>query len=137
MFDIWGRQRCTLARKGYPRTDLFETLVSRAAQAEGGEQGTPRGDAMHTESKDVTTARLLVEASGALHCKDGTGGKFPKKKGETAASARQSVLERIRPHEVWKDSDLWESIFEDQLHDAGEDSDFSQVGKIDCTSPYT
>ena len=30
MFDIWGRQRCALAQKGYPRTDLFETRVSAA-----------------------------------------------------------------------------------------------------------
>ena len=95
MFDIWCRERCALAAEGYPQIGLFESQV--AGRADSSATGSRRA------KKDVTTARMLVDVSGQLTMSGGAG---------------ESVLERIRQHELWKNGSLWESIFEDGLDEA-------------------
>ena len=87
LFDAWQQERVVLKAQGYPQQGLFETLVSE-------HDGTGSGGA---PSVDVMTARHVIDAALVATC------------------GEQTLLDRVRQHDLWKNTSLWQRVFEEKL----------------------
>ena len=98
MFEIWCRERCNLAKAGYPRNGMFESRIADEMQ---GMTSTAKA------SQDVTTARTLVGVSRNLR--------------KTQAEDGDTVMQCIRQHGIWKQGSFWSEMLQESIVDAGLD----------------
>ena len=102
MFDTWCRERCALKANDYPAVGLFETGVSnREEQMSAKHEFRLKMQA----NRDVATARLLVKSIGHLRAQNAKIG----------SATSETVQERVRRHDLWKNGTLWDDMFEDGL----------------------
>ena len=107
LFDSWCQERYALKAEGFSGQGqgLFEAKVSERNAR------TSADSAAHAQSVDIETARCIIDASLKLQCLQ------PATTAASGAGPGTSLLllDRVRQHELWKNSSLWQRIFEETL----------------------
>jgi hypothetical protein len=107
LFDRWCQERFALKAQGFSAQGqgLFEAKIS--------EQDSRASDesAARAQSVDVETASYIVDASLTLQCLQTTQTPVD----DLDSGAPLLLLDRVRQHELWKNSSLWQRIFEETL----------------------
>ena len=103
LFDSWCQERYALKAEGFSSQGqgLFETKISERSSRASSDS------AARAQSVDIETARFIIDASLKLQCL------------QPAASGTEEspllLLDRVRQHELWKNTSLWQRIFEEKL----------------------